>query len=252
MVKISMIGFGNVAQHLALAFENSDSIELVQIFSRKPQINSQPFSHKIVHDFSDLQSADLYVISISDSAVADVASKFPFEDKLVVHTAGSLSIDVLDSRNRKGVFYPLQTFSKDKEIDFSKVPICVEAQNAKDLQLLKRVAEAISANVYEIDSQQRKSLHVSAVFVSNFANHMYAIGSDICEQHDIPFDILKPLIQETASKIETLSPQKAQTGPAIRRDQNTIDAHLELLSDANQKDIYKLLTQSIQHERKEL
>lgn len=252
MLKISIIGFGNVAQHLAHAFENSPFTELLQIFARRQQDIPTAFSAKIVHDLHALQEADIYVIAVSDSAVADVASRLPFSEKLVVHTAGSLSIDVLDARNRKGVFYPLQTFSKDKDIDFSKVPVCVEAAHPEDLELLKKAASALTGNVFEIDSLQRKSLHVSAVFVSNFVNHMYVIGSDICAEHGIPFGILQPLIGETAAKILTLDPRKAQTGPAIRGDENTISAHLDLLSDDNQKTIYHLLTQSIQHEREKL
>jgi predicted short-subunit dehydrogenase-like oxidoreductase (DUF2520 family) len=246
MIKIAVIGFGNVARHLASAFESADGIELVQVFSRTEVAGNFPFSNKITNDLRALPEADFYVISVSDIAVEEVSKSLAFTDKLVVHTAGSLSFEVLDERNRRGVFYPLQTFSKAKAVDFSNVPICVEAENESDLKLLEAVAQSISKSVYRIDSQQRKALHVSAVFASNFANHMYAIGHDICKEHGIPFDILKPLIAETADKIRTLSPREAQTGPAIRRDQNTIDAHLALLSDQNQKNIYELLTSSIQ------
>lgn len=246
MIKIAVIGFGNVARHLASAFESAGGIELVQVFSRTEVTEKFSFSNKIANDLRALPEADVYVISVSDSAVEEVARSLPFAGKLVVHTAGSLSFDVLDSRNRRGVFYPLQTFSKAKPVDFSNIPICVEAENEADLQTLESVARSISESVYEIDSKQRKALHVSAVFVSNFTNHMYALGKDICDEHGIPFDILKPLIAETADKIGTLSPREAQTGPAIRRDQNTIAAHLALLSDRNQKNIYELLTSSIQ------
>lgn len=125
------------------------------------------------------------------------------------------------------------------------VPLCIEAQNNNDLQILKKVAKSISNKVFEIDSNQRKSLHVAAVFVSNFVNHLYKLGSDICEEHNVSFEILKPLIAETANKIEYLKPVDAQTGPAKRNDTTTINKHLAILTDDNQKEIYKLLTKSI-------
>lgn len=252
MIKISVIGFGNVGQHLASAFEKNDTVELVQVFSRSGKIADVAFSHKIVDDLNDLKPADVYVISVSDKSVAEVSRELPFSGRLVVHTAGSLGMDVLDPKNSKGVFYPLQTFSKNKSVDFLSVPLCLETENAADLELLEEIAKSVSKNVYRIDSAQRKALHVSAVFASNFANHMYAIGHDICTEHQIPFEILQPLILETANKILALSPRQAQTGPAVRHDQNTIDAHLALLSDANQKNIYQILTHSIQNEREKL
>lgn len=252
MVKISIIGFGNVAQHLAAAFESNPAAELVQIYSRKPQTAPASFSRKLIHDLGELDYADVYIISVSDDAVAQVAAALRFENRLVVHTAGSLPMDILDAKNRAGVFYPLQTFSRNKAVDFREVPICIEACNATDLKILESIAKSISPKVYAINSNQRRSLHVAAVFASNFANHMYKIGSDICEEHGVPFDILKPLIQETAAKIKTLSPRQAQTGPAIRNDTETIAAHLAWLSDDNQRNIYQLLTQSIQHEREKL
>src|SRR5690606_37403117 len=121
-------------------------------------------------------------------------------------------------KNRKGVFYPLQTFSKSKEVNFKEIPICLEAANHQDLEWLKKVANVISDKVFEIDSEKRKTLHVSAVFVSNFVNHLYGIGEELCKENDIPFDILKPLIAEVADKINYLSPEQAQTGPAKRGD----------------------------------
>ncbi len=131
-------------------------------------------------------------------------------------------------------------------MDFSSVPVCLESHNATDFQLLEKVARSISNHVHAINSDQRKALHVSAVFVSNFTNHLYKIANDICSENQVPFDILKPLIKETSEKVMTLSPDEAQTGPAKRRDSKTIETHLALLTDENQKAIYKLLTQSIQ------
>ena len=142
-------------------------------------------------------------------------------------------------------FYPLQTFSKNKEINFREVPICLEAEKETDFQLLNIVAQSVSEKVFCIDSNQRKSLHVAAVFVCNFVNHLYQIGNEICEENKVPFEILHPLILETANKITALSPKEAQTGPAKRNDTKTINAHLNLLTNETQKEIYKLLTKSI-------
>jgi predicted short-subunit dehydrogenase-like oxidoreductase (DUF2520 family) len=154
-------------------------------------------------------------------------------------------MDSLNSNNRKGVFYPLQTFSASKEIDFKLIPICLEATTRKDYQILEKVAKSISDVTYNINSEQRKALHVAAVFVSNFVNHLYQIGNELCLENDLSFEILKPLITETANKIQTLSPTQAQTGPAKRNDTQTIKAHLSFLTNDNQKEIYKLLTKSI-------
>ena len=140
----------------------------------------------------------------------------------------------------------LQTFSKEKEIDFSTVPFCLEAENKEDYLLLEKIAKTIGRKIYSVNSEQRKALHIAAVFVNNFTNHLYTIGNDICEKHQVPFEILQPLIQETSEKIKTLSPKKAQTGPAIRNDKKTIKSHLELLS-KEQQEIYKLITQAIKN-----
>lgn len=253
MISISIIGSGNVAQHLIKAVTKSNNLELVQVFARNPESCYHLIdSEKIICDYSDFKEADLYLISVSDDAISEVSSQLLFKNKLVAHTSGSVSIDALNGKNRKAGFYPLQTFSKNKEINFKEIPICLEAQNETDLELLKKVAESISNVVLEINSTQRKSLHVSAVFVSNFVNHLYKIGYDICEENKVSFDILKPLIIETANKVLTLTPNEAQTGPAKRKDTQTINSHLALLTNENQKDIYKILTKSIIDDGKKL
>ena len=257
MIKLSIIGSGNVAQHLIVALQNSiingSNFELVQVFARQKATVSHLLDfNKITDNWKTLAEADLYIIAISDNAISTVSKQIPFKNKLVVHTSGSLPLDALDSNNRKGVFYPLQTFSEGKAINFKTIPICLESQNATDFQLLQKVGHAISEAVFAINSEQRKALHVAAVFVNNFTNHLYKIGNDICIENNVPFEILKPLIQETTEKIMKLSPNDAQTGPAIRNDTTTINTHLEFLSDENQKNIYKILTQSIQNNGKEL
>jgi len=248
MTKITIIGSGNVAHHLISTFQDDKSIEIVQVFARKKGIIHHNIinNEKIISDFSDFKEADLYIISVSDDAIFEVSESLPFSEKLVVHTSGTKSIDFLSDKNRKGVFYPLQSFSKDKKLNFKEIPICIEAIDKKDFDLLKKIAQSISNSVIEMDSQKRKALHLASVFVCNFVNYMYRIGNEICKENDIHFDILKPLIKETADKINYISSDKAQTGPAQRGDMKIINAHLDFLkNNTENKKIYKLITQAI-------
>jgi predicted short-subunit dehydrogenase-like oxidoreductase (DUF2520 family) len=249
MLKVVVIGSGNVAQHLVKVFKNSGEVDLVQAYAR----NAEKLTHllpetSITTSPESIIEADVYIIAVSDAAISGVSSLLPFNNRLVVHTSGSAPMEEIDGSNRRGVFYPLQTFSKIKEIDFLTVPLCLESENESDILILEQLAKAISGSVYRVNSEQRKSLHLAAVFVSNFTNHMYSIGNDICSESNLPFDILKPLIQETAAKINTLTPHEAQTGPAVRKDEKTIQRHLDMLHDTNKQTIYTLLTQSIQQE----
>jgi predicted short-subunit dehydrogenase-like oxidoreductase (DUF2520 family) len=246
MIRVSIIGSGNVAQHLIQVFSKTTEIELVQVYSRNPQaISNLVLPNKITSNFSELENVDLVIIAVTDDAIATVSDQLPFENQLVVHTSGSVTLEGMNNKNRKGVFYPLQTFSKSKSINFKVIPICLEAENNQDYKTLEIVAQSISDVHFKVNSVQRKALHVAAVFVSNFVNHLYQIGNDICSENQLDFDILKPLIKETANKIMTLSPTEAQTGPAQRQDTQTINAHLSFLTDEHQKEIYKLLTKSI-------
>lgn len=261
MIRVVIIGSGNVAHHLISAFLQSAEIQIVQAFARdKSALEIFASQFPITDNLNALTQADLYLIAVSDDAIGPLSMQLPFEGRLVAHTSGSVSIDRIASGNAAAVFYPLQTFSKNKPVDFSTIPICLETYSAEDFPLLEKVARSISAHIYKIDSKQRLALHIAAVFVNNFTNHLYKIGSDICAENNIPFDILKPLILETAEKVMTLSPAAAQTGPARRNDGSTIRRHLEFLSDepeptanwtkSNQKNIYHLLTQSIQNGEK--
>jgi len=253
MIKVVLIGSGNVVQHLILAFAKNKEIEVLQVFARRKEtITHLLDSSKITDNYTDLAEADLYIIAVSDDAIASISTKLPFENRLVVHTSGSVSIDTLDLKNRKGIFYPLQTFSKNKAVDFSIIPLCLESENETDYKLLEKVAHTISNKVYAINSEQRKALHISAVFVNNFVNHLYQIGNEICEENKVSFEVLKPLILETANKVMSLSPKEAQTGPAIRNDKQTIEAHLDFLSNESYATMYKTLTQSIQENGKKL
>jgi predicted short-subunit dehydrogenase-like oxidoreductase (DUF2520 family) len=169
MIQVSIIGSGNVAQHLIQAFAKTTEIELVQVFSRKPELLfSLVPNHKIISDYNLLKAVNLIIIAVSDDAIAIVSAQITLKNQLVVHTSGSVSMDALNSKNRHGVFYPLQTFSVSKEIDFKLIPICLEATTRKDYQILEKVAKSISDVTYNINSEQRKALHVAAVFVSNF------------------------------------------------------------------------------------
>jgi len=253
MVKVTIIGSGNVAQHLISAFANSDSTELVQVFSRDiSKVSHLVPADMVTDDFGTLADADLYIISVTDDAISEVSQKLTFTGKLVAHTSGSLSPDVLDAKNRRAVLYPLQTFTKNKPVNFREIPVCLEAESSSDYQTLEAVGRSISDAVFNIDSKQRKALHIAAVFANNFTNHMYKIANDICRENNMPFDILKPLIAETANKVRLLSPTDAQTGPAKRNDKKTIEAHLDYLTDEKRKSIYKLLTQSIIDDGKKL
>lgn len=248
MKTINIIGSGNVAYHLMENIDTLPDFRLQQVAVRsKEKVLDLVSEDLIVTDIKNLNPADLTIIAVTDDAIKLVSDEIPYQNHLVVHTSGTTSMQMLNDKNRKGVFYPLQTFSKSRPVDFKNIPLCLETEQENDLKYLKVLAQQMSDKVYEISSEQRKSLHVSAVFVSNFVNHMYAIGDKICEENNIPFEILHPLIQETAVKITSLSPEEAQTGPAIRHDEKTITAHQNFLTNETFKNIYKLITESIQN-----
>ncbi|WP_417786259.1 Rossmann-like and DUF2520 domain-containing protein [Tenacibaculum sp.] len=252
MIKVAIIGGGNVATHLANAFSKTNEVSLVQMYARNiEQIQHLKEVTPITNSIELLTEADVYIIAVSDDAIGDVSRKIEQKNGLVVHTSGSVAMQSLQNTGRKGIFYLLQSFSKDKDVNFDEIPFCLEAENEEDLQLLEALAKSIGKKIYRINSEQRKRLHVAAVFVNNFTNHMYKIGADICNEYQVPFEVLLPLIQETAQKITELSPKAAQTGPAKRNDQKTIQNHLALLN-AEQQEIYKLITKSIQQNGKEL
>ncbi len=245
MIRVVILGGGNVAYHLTNQLLTYNTIDIVQVYNRNiDKISYLASKVSITNDLTKLKNADIYIISVSDDAISKLSAELNLKNKLVVHTSGSVSMDSLFSKSHKGVFYLLQSFSKHREIDFSNVPICIEASRPNELLLLEKLAKTITNNVYNINSNQRKYLHVAAVFVNNFVNHLYHVGSDICKKNDIPFEILMPIIQETAAKITTLQPIDAQTGPAKRNDTETIEKHTTMLT-SNQREIYTLLTNSI-------
>ena len=247
MITVSIIGSGNVAFHLISALKKAPEIKLIQVCARdKKNIQNLVDSSQIISKVEELKTVDVCIIAVSDASISMVSESIPFDDKIVAHTSGSVAMNDLSAKNRRAVFYPLQTFSVHKEVNLSKIPICLESENSDDYKVLEKIAHSISDVVYSINSKQRKALHVSAVFVNNFVNELYEIGNEICLENNISFDILKPLIEETAQKVKTLTPKEAQTGPAKRQDLQTISTHLDFLKDQNMKDIYTIMTQSIQ------
>lgn len=244
MLNIVILGAGNVATHLFKAFETSESAEVIQVYNHRLESLSF-FQNKVevCTNIEDLKDADVYLICLKDDLIEDYASQLKHKNAMIAHTSGSFPM--LKNVEHSGVFYPLQSFSKHAELDYKYIPFCLESKTESGLKLLKTMAEDISNQVFAIDSQQRQTLHLAAVFVNNFTNHLYSIAEDICKKEDIPFDILKALILETAQKIQTQSPKLAQTGPAVRQDYKTIDRHLSQISDEKLKTIYQLFTNSI-------
>ena len=245
MIKVTILGNGNLATHLTRVFIKKKQIDLVQVYSRSLD-KMKHLSNKvsITDNLLDLKDADVYIIAISDNSIAELSSQLNLKDGLVVHTSGSVPMNALKGDFNKGVFYPLQTFTKGKRIKFKSIPICIEATNEEHLKLLEKLAGEISNDIRRITSIEREKLHLAAVFVNNFVNHLYQIANEICDENNLPFDILYPLIKETATKIESVSPTDAQTGPAKRNDSKTIEKHLDQLS-FSQKEIYKTITNSI-------
>ncbi|SFW25443.1 Rossmann-like and DUF2520 domain-containing protein [Cellulophaga fucicola] len=246
MISVVIIGLGNIGSHLYTAFSKLDNVSVVMLYNRTEEA-LLPFKNKVksTTDSNQLPDADIYIIATSDDSIAAVSKQLSLKNKLVVHTSGSVSIAVLDDKNRKGSFYPLQTFSKGATVNFKEIPICIEAEDKADEALLLQLAESVSDNVHKISSEQRKSMHLAAVFVNNFTNHLYHIGKEICEENKVPFSILSPLIQETVTKLNKLSPFNAQTGPAKRNDTGTMQRHLTELTNNTHKEIYSVLSKSI-------
>ena len=244
-MQIVLIGSGNVAFHLAKAFTEAQ-IPVSQIFGRNTtelQKISEQFS--IPFSTETLADADLYIISVSDSSITEVSYLIKNENALVAHTSGSVSREALNGNYRKSVFYPLQTFSKSKNLDYSKIPFFIDAENENDEEILKNLASKISKNVMLANDEKRKYIHLTAVFACNFVNHLYARAKEISDSQGIPFDYFLPLIDETTQKIHELEPKLAQTGPAIRNDEKVLKLHESLLTDEEKLKIYKTLNESI-------
>lgn len=255
---IAFIGAGNLATNLAKALYQK-GFRIVQIYSRTEE-SAKTLAEKVEASYTtDLgevtKDATLYIVSLKDGAFVELVSQITANkaNALFVHTAGSIPMSIWEGKaQRYGVFYPMQTFSKSREVSFDEIPFFIEASSNEDKELLKSIAATLSEKVYDANSDQRKSLHLAAVFICNFTNHMYALADELLQKYNLPFEVMLPLIDETARKVHDLSPDEAQTGPAVRYDENVINNHLEMLKDnPGLQEIYKLISKSI-HEHHQL
>jgi len=252
-VRISLIGAGNLATRLGLALKAAGH-DFVQVYSRtegSAQTLADLLGAEAVEHAEALHSnASLYICALKDDALPEILKKVQVGNGILVHTAGSLPLDVLKPFAAKtGVFYPLQTFSKEREVDFRTVPIFVESSDKIVSYILKQLAMDLGSEVYEITSEQRLKLHLSAVFACNFVNYLYTVSNDLLAEQHLPFEVLKPLILETAAKVQTHSPAEVQTGPAVRFDRKVMDKHLaQLEKHPAWKALYKELSIGI-HQR---
>ncbi|MFA6830780.1 MAG: DUF2520 domain-containing protein [Bacteroidaceae bacterium] len=256
--KIVCIGAGNMATNLTIALQQAN-IEILQVYSRTECSASQLATSLNCSYTTDLQNlsrdADLYLISLPDDIVIQLASTFGniVPDAIMVHTGGSLGLDTLTQyREKAGVFYPMQTVQKNSPISFHKVPLFVEGNDKETTAILYQLASKISDTCYQVSSEQRKGLHLSAVFANNFTNEMLAISFELLEKYDLPYEVMIPLIKETLNKALTnKDPRSNQTGPAKRVDLKVIDDHIEMLhEDLIKQQVYKTVTEAIKESQK--
>ena len=250
---ITLIGAGNVGYHLGRRL-HAAGMEIVQVFSRdaeKARELAEATGAEAATGLEQIQpGASLYILAIADDAIAPVAQQLQPKltvESAVVHTSGATPSTVLAPYFPKyGIFYPLQTFSREREPDFSTIPICIYSPKQELEGQLAMLGRQVSQSVHRIDDEQRAVLHVAAVFVNNFSNHLFHIGQEILNEEQLPFELLLPLIRETVDKVERHPPKAMQTGPARRGDQETIIRHLAYLKKSpNFEKVYKVLTKSI-------
>ncbi|MBI3482438.1 MAG: DUF2520 domain-containing protein [Bacteroidetes bacterium] len=253
MQTISFIGSGNLAWHLAPAFDNAGFI-VKEVFSPNTR-HAEELTERLYQaevkatlDFSTSDSS-IFIIAANDDSISDIAKEIILpDDAVLTHTSGSVPLTDLQfaATSNIGVFYPLQTFSKSKKIDFKQTPIFIESNNEQTESVLMTLAKAISNQVKQIGSEERKALHIAAVFASNFTNHMLTLSQKIMLQNGMEFDWLKPLIIETINKSLQVGPESAQTGPARRGDLETLEKHMAFLqSDPDLSEVYKIISQHI-------
>jgi len=249
-MRITLIGSGNVATHLAAAFRNAGHY-IVQVYSRSLQNAALLAYHVKAEPIDDLQNitpeTDLFIIAVKDDAIGLMAEQLAKYQRLMVHTSGAAGLyTLLAFTDNAGVFYPLQTFRKTKEVDLRNVPVCIEGTNESITKNLEQLAQTVSDKVYPVDSDQRKILHLAAVFANNFPNYLYTLAQQILAKNQLDFELLRPIILETAKKVQEGLPAAMQTGPAIRGDETTLNNHLQLLKDEPAlQELYSLLSQGI-------
>ncbi|MES2274883.1 MAG: Rossmann-like and DUF2520 domain-containing protein [Bacteroidota bacterium] len=249
-MRITLIGSGNVATHIGAALKNAGH-HIVQVYSPNLQHAALLAYHIKAEAIDDLQQINpdthVFIISVKDDAIDGIARQLAVYDQLILHTSGSTDIKtLLQYTTKAGVFYPLQTFSRSKELNFRDMPLCLEAASPPILSQIKELAQTVSNKVYDVNSEQRRILHLAAVFACNFPNYLYSIAQQLLADNQLSFDMLKPLIAETADKVQQRLPADVQTGPAVRNDASTMDKHLDMLQ--NQpllQQIYALLSQGI-------
>lgn len=257
-MKVVFIGAGNVATNLATELHNQ-SFNIVQIYSRTIE-SAKTLADKINTEYTiDIgkvtTDADLYIFSVKDSILQELASMLPTNNGIWIHTAGSMPFNIFENYSSQyGVIYPFQTFSKNKSIDWKNIPIFIEASDRSTLEKLNYIASTLSHHVQELSSEQRQYVHLTGVFACNFTNYMYTLSAEILKKANLEFDIALPLIDETCNKIHSLTPFDAQTGPAVRFDKNVMNKHLALIEDEKIKELYQLISEKIYetHKNKEL
>ncbi|WP_236638798.1 Rossmann-like and DUF2520 domain-containing protein [Leeuwenhoekiella aestuarii] len=251
MVKLSIIGTGNVAFHLAKAFSQAQGVKLQFVAGRDSEklrtFEGFTTTLDLNKELEETFYSDVILIAVSDASIAAVSQKLIESKALIVHTSGSAAIEILDQNKHCGVFYPLQSFSKEKELVYKEIPFLIEAKLQGDLMILKDLTKSLSASYFTVNSKDRAALHLAAVFSNNFTNHILTEAKQLCNDHKVSFELLKPLMLETVQKAFSIGPENSQTGPAKRKDTPTINKQLSALKSAEQKELYALLTQAIQN-----
>jgi len=249
-MRIVFLGSGNVATHLSFALKKTGN-DIIQVYSKTLE-NAELLASKVDADpIDDIKlintNADLYIFSVKDDILPEIVEHMPETTGIWAHTAGSMPMYLFSAKRREGygVVYPLQTFSKSREADFSNIPFFIEGDNPKTEHILVETAKSISGSVRLLGSEKRRYLHLAAVFANNFSNHMFTLASEILDQEGVSAEVLKPLISETVAKVMVMEPKKAQTGPAVRYDEKVIQKHLDLIQDNDTKKIYELISKSI-------
>lgn len=248
---IIIIGSGNLAESLAAAIASSPELELRQIWARNPQrgqLLADRTNSTTTHRKEELAKADIYLLAVSDRAVGELSESLPIPpESIVAHTAGSVPMEALAKYPNRGIFYPFQGFSAGRIVSFEAIPLFIEGANPRVVEVLKEVASTLSRQVYEADSERRRRIHLAGVLANNFVNALYQAAAEVLEKADLPFEVLKPLIVETALKaIEAQQPCDVQTGPAKRGDVATQQGHLHLLEGEERlQQIYQLLSEQI-------
>lgn len=252
MMKVTLIGAGNLATQLGKSLKKAGVI-ISQVYSRtedSARTLGELLEAEWLTDIKALRDeADIYIFSVKDSVLCELISEVCKSrgDKLFLHTAGSMSMSCFEGKAlRYGVFYPMQTFSKSKDVDFERVPVFIEGNSIETEDVIRSLANKLSQRVIRLSSADRKYLHLAAVWACNFTNYCYTVASDILGEHGIPFDVMLPLINETTEKIQKISPKEAQTGPAVRGDRNVMSKQLELMNGKEDlQELYKMLSREI-------